>query len=62
MAIDFMRKSGREIEDKRIARINPTPIGDINFQGLFRFGIERYRENLIAPSAPGAKRKLQAVR
>lgn len=62
MAIDIMRKSGRDIEDKWIARIAPTPFGHINFRGLFRFGIERYRENLLAPSAQGGKRKLQAVR
>lgn len=62
MAIDAMRKSRREIEDKWIARIAPTPFGHINFRGLFRFGIERYRENLLAPSVPGGKRKLHVVR
>jgi len=62
MVIDNMRKSGRDIEDKWIARIAPTPFGHINFRGLFRFGIERYRDALLAAAVKGSGRNLHAVR
>jgi TnpA family transposase len=45
--VDRMRKTGQEIEDRWLERIGPAHFRHINFRGLFRFGIDRYREYLL---------------
>jgi hypothetical protein len=37
------------VDDQWLARMGPAHSSHINFRGLFRFGIERYRENLLNP-------------
>lgn len=53
--VDRWRKSGRAVEDRWLARMGPAHSSHINFRGLFRFGIDRYRAVLLRLSGP-AKR------
>lgn len=49
-AVDRLRKAGRIVVDDRwLARMGPAHFSHINFRGLFRFGIEQYRESLLNP-------------
>jgi TnpA family transposase len=45
--VDRWRKAGQTVEDTWLARMGPAHSSHINFRGLFRFGIDRYREMLI---------------
>ena len=48
--LDAMRKSGEPAEDRYVARIAPAHSSNINFGGLIRFRIERFRELLLRPA------------
>ena len=45
--VERLRKDGVKIEDEWIRRMGPVHIGNINFRGTFRFGVERFAEALI---------------
>ncbi len=47
--VDKLRKAGQDVDDRWLARMGPAHFSHINFRGLFRFGIERYRESLLNP-------------
>ena len=44
------RRSGRTIEDAWLRRMGPGHTSHINFDGTFRFGIDRFREILLEPA------------
>lgn len=60
LTIDKMRKHDVAIEDKWIARMGPAHFRHINFRGLFSFGIEAYRESLLASRPSGATGRMSA--
>lgn len=49
--VDRWRKTGQVVDDAALARMGPAHFSHINFRGLFRFGIERYRELLLGGKA-----------
>ncbi|MEO7324962.1 MAG: Tn3 family transposase [Dokdonella sp.] len=50
LVAEHWRKSGKPIEDAWLRRMGPGHTGHINFDGTFRFGIDRYREILLEPA------------
>jgi TnpA family transposase len=53
--VDRWRKAGRAVDDRWLARMGPAHSSHINFRGLFRFGIERYRAMLLRPDRTARK-------
>ncbi len=45
--VDQWRRTNRPIDDLWIRRMGPAHYSNINFRGLFRYGIDRYREELL---------------
>jgi hypothetical protein len=59
LTIDDLRKHGVEIEDSWIARMGPAHFRHINFRGLFNFGVDEYRESLLAVRRSGVGRTVR---
>lgn len=54
--VDQFRKSGIAVADELLARMGPAHFSHINFRGLFRFGIEQYRDSLLSPRSVANRR------
>lgn len=60
--VEHWRKTGREIDDKWLARMGPAHYRHINFRGLLEFGVEPFAPELlsVAPIAARPARKRSA--
>ena len=48
LTVDQLRKQGDiKVEDRWLAHMGPAHFSHINFRGVIRFGVERYRESLL---------------
>jgi TnpA family transposase len=55
--VDRLRKTRHPIDDAWLARMGPAHFSHINFRGLLRFSIDRYRDALIRRGRPSAPRR-----
>jgi hypothetical protein len=55
--VERTRKDGMGVDDVFLRRMGPVHFGHINFRRTFSFGIDKYAQALLQPSATPARGK-----